>query len=399
MSSRVSDTSSPEPSVATYCHLKVLIPSAAVGSIMGRNGEVMSSLEEVTRTKIVLSAMKDFYPGTRDRVCLISGTIDDIMLVNKIIMKKLATNPHLCYSSSKGGKSKKDPHDADSKSEIFMRQKQMKIIIPQSSASKIIGKNGNNIERLKVSSGSVIQLSRKAFPVVLRERIVTISGQLDSNDIACRLLLQIIAPDTDEEFYKNVSYSEARYPLPSTYMVGSPFAANTNHTSNARFEPPKTTIRRRDVLIFLESFRETLRGMAYPQDAITRSSDAIMALNDHKVLDLCLSMLINWFYPKAFSVYLKNGGVPRIESRPSSPAAGEGNIRELEQLCARSMFISERESDEDQPGASGLVNYECYDTQSDEYDSRFKISDEENYDYNYDYDNWLLSKRDTWKYE
>lgn len=403
MSSRVSDSSSPQPSVATHCHFKILIPSPAVGSIMGGKGEVMSKLEKMTRTKIVVSGMKDFYPGTRDRVCLISGTIDDIMLVNRIIMENLRAHPHLCYGSSKGGKPKKDlqhnKSDTGNKSEMYKRPKQVKVIVPQSTASKIIGKNGNNIEQLKINSGSTIQLSRKAFPVVLRERIVTISGELEGNEIACRLLLRTIADDTDVDFYKNVSYSEARYPLPSTYMVGSPFASNTNHTSNARFERPETTIDPSDVRVFLETYKETLKNMDFSQNTITRSSEAIMALCEHKVLDLCLSMLINWFYPRAFSVYMKNGGVPSTGSQPTLSAA---EINEMEQLCASSMFISKIETEEDQPGTSGLVNYGYDDKQSDEDYSNFQIAEAENVDYNdddTDYENWLLSKRDTWKFE
>lgn len=47
--------------------LKVLIPSYAAGSIIGKGGQTIVQLQKETGATIKLSKSKDFYPGTRAR--------------------------------------------------------------------------------------------------------------------------------------------------------------------------------------------------------------------------------------------------------------------------------------------------------------------------------------------
>ena len=77
-------------------------------------------------------------------------------------------------------KEKPDPNsktaiDFDSKV-TAERDKQIKVIVPNSTAGVIIGKGGSYIKHLKETSGSFIQLSQKAKDNTLPERVVTIIG-------------------------------------------------------------------------------------------------------------------------------------------------------------------------------------------------------------------------------
>ncbi len=44
-------------------HLKVLIPSIAVGAIIGKGGEIITQIQKQTGADIKMSKANDFYPG------------------------------------------------------------------------------------------------------------------------------------------------------------------------------------------------------------------------------------------------------------------------------------------------------------------------------------------------
>lgn len=57
------------------------------------------------------------------------------------------------------------------------RDKQVKILVPNSTAGMIIGKAGNYIKQIKEASGSYVQISQKAKDVSLQERCITVIGE------------------------------------------------------------------------------------------------------------------------------------------------------------------------------------------------------------------------------
>lgn len=56
------------------------------------------------------------------------------------------------------------------------RDKQVKILVPNSTAGMIIGKAGNYIKQIKETSGSYVQISQKAKDMTLQERCITVIG-------------------------------------------------------------------------------------------------------------------------------------------------------------------------------------------------------------------------------
>lgn len=104
------------------------------------------------------------------------------------------------------------------------RDKQVKILVPNSTAGMIIGKAGAYIKQIKEESGSYVQISQKPKDIQLQERCITIIGERDNNKIACRLILQKIIDDPLSGSLLNVSYADVSGPVANYNPSGSPYA-------------------------------------------------------------------------------------------------------------------------------------------------------------------------------
>lgn len=185
------------------CQIKILVPSYAAGAIIGKGGETIAQIQKDTGSKIKMSKANDFYPGTTDRVCLISGQPDDIKCILKFIMEKIRSRPE---------------HQGDPD-----REKQMKVLVPNSTAGMIIGKGGSYVKLLQETSGAYVQLSQKAKE--LQERCITVSGGLENNEKALEMILEKIAEDPSSGSCSNVSYADVSGPVASVNPTGSPYAS------------------------------------------------------------------------------------------------------------------------------------------------------------------------------
>lgn len=99
-------------------------------------------------------------------MCLITGSVDAIMIVADFIAEKIREKPDLTKPL------------VETESKLMQdRDKQVKILVPNSTAGMIIGKAGNYIKQIKESSGSYVQISQKAKDVSLQERCITVIGK------------------------------------------------------------------------------------------------------------------------------------------------------------------------------------------------------------------------------
>lgn len=114
------------------------------------------------------------------------------------------------------------------------RDKQVKILVPNSTAGMIIGKAGAYIKQIKEESGSYVQISQKPKDITLQERCITIIGDKDNNKVACKLILAKIMEDPSSGTCLNVSYAEMNGPVANFNPTGSPYAApNQNAISSS----------------------------------------------------------------------------------------------------------------------------------------------------------------------
>lgn len=117
--------------------------------------------------------------------------------------------------------------DAESK-QAQERDKQVKILVPNSTAGMIIGKGGAFIKQIKEESGSYVQISQKPKDVSLQERCITIIGDKENNKNACKMILSKIVEDPQSGTCLNVSYADVNGPVANFNPTGSPYATNQN---------------------------------------------------------------------------------------------------------------------------------------------------------------------------
>ncbi|XP_041352923.1 RNA-binding protein Nova-1-like isoform X2 [Gigantopelta aegis] len=195
-------------------HLKILVPSIAAGAIIGKGGETIAQVQKDAGARVKMSKANDFYPGTTERVCLIMGPVEAVRQVHNFVMEKIREKP--------------DPNPKmDETKSTFERHRQVKILVPNSTAGMIIGKAGNFIKQIKEESGAYVQISQKSKETNLPERCVTVAGDFDSNTKAIDMILQKIVEDPQSGSCPNISYADYTGPVASANPTGSPFANST----------------------------------------------------------------------------------------------------------------------------------------------------------------------------
>ncbi|XP_059806910.1 RNA-binding protein Nova-1-like isoform X1 [Hemitrygon akajei] len=198
--------------------LKVLIPSYAAGSIIGKGGQTIVQLQKETGATIKLSKSKDFYPGTTERVCLIQGTVEALNAVHDFIAEKVREMPQNV------GKAEPVNILQPQTNVNPDRVKQAKLIVPNSTAGLIIGKGGATVKAVMEQSGAWVQLSQKPEGINLQERVVTVSGEAEQNRKAVELMVQKIQEDPQSGSCLNISYANISGPVANSNPTGSPYA-------------------------------------------------------------------------------------------------------------------------------------------------------------------------------
>nr|XP_045625042.1 RNA-binding protein Pasilla-like isoform X1 [Procambarus clarkii] len=210
-------------SEGTY-HLKILVPSVAAGAIIGKGGETIAQLQKDTSARVKMSKANDFYPGTTERVCLITGNVDAICTVLSFIMEKIKEKPD---PNAKPAIDFDNKMTAEREKQISRsaRSPQVKILVPNSTAGMIIGKGGTYIKQIKEESGAYVQISQKAKDQSLAERCITvISNDVENSKNACLMILAKIVEDPQSGTCLNVSYADITGPVANPNPTGSPFA-------------------------------------------------------------------------------------------------------------------------------------------------------------------------------
>ncbi|XP_038073710.1 RNA-binding protein Nova-1-like [Patiria miniata] len=193
--------------------LKMLIPSTVAGSIIGKGGQTIAKLQLDTKTVIKLSKNNDFYPGTTERVALITGTVDALNNVCSFIIDKLKESQQQVTKT--GVETNLIPPD---------RARQVKVVVPNSTAGLIIGKAGAMIKHIMEQSASRVQISQKSDGITLTERVITITGEGEPNKKALSFIIDKVQEDPQSGSCNNLSYATATFPVANANPTGSPFA-------------------------------------------------------------------------------------------------------------------------------------------------------------------------------
>ncbi|XP_060675637.1 protein BTR1 isoform X3 [Ziziphus jujuba] len=201
-------------------YLKFLVSNAAAGSVIGKGGATITDFQSQSGARILLSRNHEFFPGTTDRIIMVSGTINEIIKAMDLILAKLLSELHT-----------EESDDAELRTKV-------RLIVPNSSCGGIIGKGGSTIKSFIEDSQAGIKISPQDNNYFgLNDRLVTLTGTLEEQLRAIDLIISKLAEDPHYVQSMNAPFS---YPgvffsgfhgIPYPYMLPSVATAPYNAMS------------------------------------------------------------------------------------------------------------------------------------------------------------------------
>ncbi|KAL3630091.1 hypothetical protein CASFOL_023075 [Castilleja foliolosa] len=171
-------------------YLRFLLSNAEAGSVIGKGGSTINDIQSQSGARIQLSRNFEYFPGTSDRVIMVSGRVDDILKAVDLILSKLL----------------------DEAGDETAPESKIRLVVPNSSCGGIIGKGGSIIRTLIEDSRASIKISSQDnYYPGLHDRLVTVSGALVDQMRAVELILLKLI---DDQYY----HQSANVPFPYAVM-------------------------------------------------------------------------------------------------------------------------------------------------------------------------------------
>jgi ribosomal protein S3 len=171
--------------------LKLLLPANEASCVLGKGGATIREIGQNTFTKLSLSGMSEFFPGTNLQELRIRGSSTEtvlaaIMLVFTQISQSLGV--------ISGG-------DTD----VPAGEARVKVIIPAAAAKIVIGRAGTNIKELRAQSGMFVHIEEIMIPpgppTDLSEQVICLSGKLDGLQAAMPLIAGHVGEVANEPWF------------------------------------------------------------------------------------------------------------------------------------------------------------------------------------------------------
>ncbi|XP_010940545.1 protein BTR1 isoform X1 [Elaeis guineensis] len=201
-------------------HIRFLVSNTAAGSIIGKGGSTITEFQSQSGARIQLSRNHEFFPGTSDRIIMISGMLSEITKAMELILEKLLTEQA------------EESNDVESRSKV-------RLIVPNSSCGGIIGKGGSTIKSFIEDSRAGIKISPQDHNFVgLNDRVVTLTGSFDERMRAVYLILSKLMEDAHypQTLNSPFPYAGVNFPgypgVPMGYMIPSVAYSTVTYGSN-----------------------------------------------------------------------------------------------------------------------------------------------------------------------
>ncbi|XP_070673862.1 protein BTR1-like isoform X4 [Malus domestica] len=195
-------------SVEKPTYVRFLVSNAAAGSVIGKGGATITDFQSQSGARIQLSRNHEFFPGTTDRIIMISGTINEIVKAVDLVLAKLLSEVLLMMQL----------HSEETE-EVEPRTK-LRLVVPNSSCGGIIGKGGSTIKSFIEESQAGIKISPQDNNYFgLNDRLVTVTGSLDEQMRAVDLIVAKLSEDSHYAQSMNAPFS---YPAYNAMSYGPP---------------------------------------------------------------------------------------------------------------------------------------------------------------------------------
>jgi RNA-binding protein Nova len=188
------------------CMIKFLVTNNIAGSLIGKAGSVINELQSQSKARISVSQSNVLYPGTLERVVVVSGSYTNVCHAQTLIWNKIA---------QLAAKEKDEAGEVVDDDETIIAGK---LLIPINAAGLIIGRAGASIRMISEASGARIQLSTESRAT--QERIMIVSGTIDSCVAAVSSVIERLMEDEDAARYANPSPSYDRAISVGSFSVG-----------------------------------------------------------------------------------------------------------------------------------------------------------------------------------
>ncbi|CAL2240160.1 unnamed protein product [Prunus armeniaca] len=183
-------------------YVRFLVSNAAAGSVIGKGGATITDFQSQSGARIQLSRNHEFFPGTTDRIIMVSGSINEILKAVDLILAKLLSE---LYSE--------ETDDVEPRTKL-------RLVVPNSSCGGIIGKGGSTIKSFIEGSQAGIKISPQDNNYFgLNDRLVTVTGNLDEQMRAVDLIVSKLSEDPHYTQSMNAPFS---YPAAYNAMSYGP---------------------------------------------------------------------------------------------------------------------------------------------------------------------------------
>lgn len=199
------------------CCLKLLIGNHAVGAVIGKGGATINEFQQHSGARLQLSRNNELFPGTTERVALITGDINAILTALHLIATKLHAGDEHAGPAGEAA----PPRPAQT-------AVQLRLVVPNAACGAVIGRNGATIKAIVDDSGATVKASSAdATPPGVTDRVITVAGEMGQCMRAVCLILQTCAEERSYLVFGNAvfTYGQAAAPLGMGLPLGMGMAA------------------------------------------------------------------------------------------------------------------------------------------------------------------------------
>ena len=217
------------------CYLKLLISNLVAGSIIGPKGSTVLHISSTTNCSVKLSNSTCLYPGTNERVVIVSGKLENLQKAFLMILERIRDS----QISSNDTQSNMEESNFSQEDRMVTNQNRgmpriaVKIVVPNSAVSQIIGKEGASVKELQAKTNTRVQISNRDERQ-LKERIVNIMGTIDNVAKASFHIIESIQSDPHIKHHIKLNYTLADNNAPiqsnalNCFLSGMPLFAGGN---------------------------------------------------------------------------------------------------------------------------------------------------------------------------
>eukprot|EP00958_Prasinococcus_capsulatus_P002662 scaffold226_cov302-Prasinococcus_capsulatus_cf.AAC.1 len=178
-----------EEDADTTVSIKVLISNANAGSVIGKGGSTINEFQVQSGARIQLSRTKEFFPGTTERILVLTGTAKTVLTALHLILQKFFQE------------------ETGNVQVINSTQTTVKMIVPNACCGAVIGRAGSTIRTIVEDCGAHIKISspEDCYPGV-SDRVVTVTGQMEQVIRGVYLVITKVSEDPNYMGFGNVVF-------------------------------------------------------------------------------------------------------------------------------------------------------------------------------------------------